>query len=42
MPRIEYIPQVTADGRHVVLHAVAPTSGERLRALLRRLRRRIG
>ena len=36
MARIEYVPQVTADGRHVVLKAVAPRAGERLRRALRR------
>jgi hypothetical protein len=38
MPRIQYIPQVTSDGRHVVLRAVAPTPAERLRRLLRAVR----
>jgi len=38
MPRIEYIPQVMPDGT-VVLRAIAPTARERLRDLLRRLRR---
>jgi hypothetical protein len=40
MTHIEYIPQVTPDGRHVIFHAVAPTPRERLRDFLRRLRRR--
>jgi hypothetical protein len=38
MPRIEYIPQVTPDGRIVLRGVVAPTPGERLRRLLRALR----
>ena len=36
MARIELIPQVTADGRHVVLKAVAPKGPERLRRAIRR------
>jgi hypothetical protein len=38
MARIEYIPHVTPDGRHVVLRAVAPAPAERLRRLLRAVR----
>ena len=37
MPWIEYIPQITPDGRHVVLQAVARTPAERVRRALRRL-----
>jgi hypothetical protein len=38
--RIILIPALTADGRSVVLHAVVLTPRERVRRLLRRLRRR--
>jgi hypothetical protein len=38
MTRIEFIPHVTPDGR-IVLTAVAPAPGERVRELLRRARR---
>ena len=38
MPWIEYIPQLTPDGRHIVLQAVVPTPAERVRRALRRLR----
>jgi hypothetical protein len=41
MPRIDFIPQVTPDGR-VVLRVVTQTPGERVRELLRRLRRTLG
>ena len=41
MPRIHLIPQVTSDGRHIVLVA-APAPAERLRELLRRARRALG
>jgi hypothetical protein len=40
VPRIILIPAPTADGRSVVLRAVAETPRERLRRLLDRLRRR--
>jgi hypothetical protein len=38
--RIILIPAPTADGRHVVLHAVALTPAERLRRLVKRLTKR--
>jgi hypothetical protein len=38
MAWIEYIPQVTPDGRHIVLVGVAPAPAERVRRALRRLR----
>jgi len=41
MPRIDYIPHVTPDGR-IVLQGVVQSPGERVRELLRRLRRRFG
>jgi len=37
MTRIEFIPQVTPDGGHVILHAVPETPAQRLRELLRAL-----
>jgi hypothetical protein len=40
MTRILLIPSPTADGRHVVLRAVALTPMERLRRLVRSLRPR--
>jgi hypothetical protein len=36
MTRLELIPQVTADGRHVVFKAVAPKGPERVRRAIRR------
>ena len=37
MTRFELIPVPTADGRHIVLHAVPVPMRERLRRLARRL-----
>jgi hypothetical protein len=37
MPRIVLIPSRTADGRHIVLRAIALTPAERLRRLARSL-----
>jgi hypothetical protein len=37
MPRIKLIPQVTGDGR-IILHAVPDGPGERIKALVDRLR----
>jgi hypothetical protein len=41
MAHIELIPHVTPDGR-IVLQGVARSPGERVRELLRRLRRTLG
>jgi len=38
MPRIELIPTVTTDGRHIILTAVPVTPRERLRRLAGKLR----
>jgi hypothetical protein len=37
MTRIQYIPQVTSDGRQVILHGVPDPPAQRLRELWRRL-----
>jgi hypothetical protein len=37
MPRIELIPERTADGRHVILRGVILTPAERLRRIARSL-----
>jgi hypothetical protein len=37
MTRIVFVPTATADGRHIVLHAVALTPAQRLRRLAARL-----
>ena len=37
MPRIELIPSLTADGRHVIFRAVVLSPRERLRRFLRSL-----
>ncbi|MEA2229660.1 MAG: hypothetical protein QOF04_3290 [Solirubrobacteraceae bacterium] len=42
MTRIRLIPTRTADGRHLVLHAVPVRARERLRLLVERLLRRPG
>jgi hypothetical protein len=41
MKRWKLIPSRTADGHHLVLHAVPLTAAERLRLLLAQLRRRV-
>jgi len=35
MARIDYIPEVTSDGRHLILRGVPEPPGRRLRAWLR-------
>jgi len=37
MTRIQYIPEVTSDGRHLILHGVPTPPAARLRELLRAL-----
>lgn len=37
MTRIQYIPQVTPDGHHLILHGVPDPPARRLRELLRSL-----
>jgi hypothetical protein len=38
MPRIDLIPSVTTDGRHIILQAIPVTPRERLRRLADKLR----
>jgi hypothetical protein len=38
MPRIDLIPSVTTDGRHIILRAIPVTPRERIRRLAEKLR----
>ena len=40
MPRIELIPEITTDGRHVILRGVPVTPRDRVRRLVERLKPR--
>ena len=40
MPRTDFIPSVTTDGRHIILQAIPVTPRERLRRLADKLRPR--